>query len=150
VLHEAQDRFPVAVVIVDLDNFKSVNDTYGHHFGDEVLVQFARLMESQLRGSDMICRYGGEEFCLLLREADAPVAVRMLERMALRYRELVVAQGGHVVSGCTFSAGVAEFPRHGGTRSELLMHADTALYAAKMAGRNRAEIADDSFEDTGS
>ena len=142
ILLEAGDAFPLAVVILDLDFFKRVNDTYGHGFGDEVLVQFARLVESQLRGSDMLCRYGGEEFCLLLREADSALALRKMDDIALRYRQLLISQGAHRLSDCTFSAGIAEYPRHGAGRHELLMRADSALYAAKLAGRDRVRVAD--------
>ncbi|MES2129661.1 MAG: diguanylate cyclase [Pseudomonadota bacterium] len=142
VLHESSGRFPVAVVILDLDFFKRVNDSYGHAFGDEVLVQFARLVEAALRTTDMLCRYGGEEFCLLLREADSAMAQATVARIAEKYHALVIRQGSHWMSGCTFSAGIAEYPRHGLSRHELLMRADTALYAAKMAGRNRSAIAE--------
>lgn len=142
VLHEAGEKFQVTVAILDLDFFKLVNDTYGHGFGDEVLIQFARVVESQLRGSDMLCRYGGEEFCLLMREADSQVAVRKIENIAAKYRELVITQGAHTITDRTFSAGIAEFPIHGTTRHELLMRADTALYVAKMAGRNQLRVAD--------
>jgi diguanylate cyclase (GGDEF)-like protein len=142
ILHESSGRFPVAVVIIDLDFFKRINDSYGHGFGDEVLIQFSRLVESQLRGSDMLCRYGGEEFCLLLREADSTIAAHKLDDIAGRYRQLLIEQGAHSLSGCTFSAGIAEYPLHGAARHALLMRADTALYAAKTAGRDRAMIAE--------
>ena len=142
ILHEAGDTFPLVVVILDLDFFKRVNDTYGHGFGDEVLIQFARLVEGQLRGSDMLCRYGGEEFCLLLREADSALALHKMDDIALRYRQLLISQGAHRLSACTFSAGIAEYPRHGAGRHELLMRADSALYAAKLAGRDRVMVAD--------
>ena len=138
ILHAADAEAPVAIAIIDLDFFKRVNDTYGHNFGDEVLIQFARLVESQLRGSDMLCRYGGEEFCLLLREADSMVAAHKIDDIAARYRQLLIRQAPHSLSGCTFSAGIAEYPRHGAGRHELLMRADSALYAAKQAGRDRA------------
>ena len=142
ILHAADAEAPVAIAIIDLDFFKRVNDTYGHNFGDEVLIQFARLVESQLRGSDMLCRYGGEEFCLLLREADSMVAAHKIDDIAARYRQLLIRQAPHSLSGCTFSAGIAEYPRHGAGRHELLMRADSALYAAKQAGRDRACIAE--------
>lgn len=142
ILHEANADAPVAIAIIDLDFFKRVNDTYGHNFGDEVLIQFARLVESQLRGSDMVCRYGGEEFCLLLREADSVIAAHKIDDIAARYRQLLIKQAPHSLTGCTFSAGIAEYPRHGAGRHELLMRADSALYAAKQAGRDRACIAD--------
>jgi two-component system, cell cycle response regulator len=142
ILHEADADAPVAIAIIDLDFFKRVNDTYGHNFGDEVLIQFARLVEGQLRGSDMLCRYGGEEFCLLLREADSSIAAHKIDDIAARYRQLLIQQAPHSLTGCTFSAGIAEYPRHGAGRHELLMRADSALYAAKQAGRDRACIAD--------
>ena len=142
VLHESSGRFPVAIVILDLDFFKRVNDSYGHAFGDEVLVGFAHLVESQLRLSDMVCRYGGEEFCLLLREADSDIASHKIDAIAALYRQLAFQHGGHSLTGCTFSAGIAIFPQHGSARHELLMRADTALYAAKMAGRDRSRVAD--------
>ncbi|WP_230501885.1 GGDEF domain-containing protein [Janthinobacterium sp. FW305-128] len=141
ILHEADADAPVAIAIIDLDFFKRVNDTYGHNFGDEVLIQFARLVEGQLRGSDMVCRYGGEEFCLLLREADSLIAAHKIDDIAARYRQLLIQQAPHSLTGCTFSAGIAEYPRHGAGRHELLMRADSALYAAKQAGRDRACIA---------
>ena len=141
ILHEANADEPVAIIIIDLDFFKRINDTYGHNFGDEVLIQFARLVEGQLRGSDMVCRYGGEEFCLLLREADSMVATHKIDDIAARYRQLLIRQAPHSLSGCTFSAGIAEYPMHGAGRHELLLRADSALYAAKQAGRDRAMIA---------
>ncbi|MEC5163763.1 two-component system cell cycle response regulator [Janthinobacterium sp. CG_S6] len=141
ILHESDGRFPVSVVLVDLDFFKRVNDNHGHAFGDEVLVQFARLVEGQLRASDLLCRYGGEEFCLLMREADSAIAARKMADIAARYRQLLVRQGGHALRGCTFSAGIAEYPRHGAGRHELLTRADGALYAAKQAGRDRVQVA---------
>lgn len=141
VLHESSGKFMIAVVILDLDFFKRVNDTYGHPFGDEVLTQFARLVEGNLRGSDMLCRYGGEEFCMLLRDADGVMATNKVKSIATKYRALVIRHGGHSLSGCTFSAGIAVYPTHGNSRNELLMRADTALYAAKVDGRNRAMVA---------
>ncbi|STR25656.1 Bacteriophytochrome cph2 [Janthinobacterium lividum] len=107
-----------------------------------MLIQFARLVEGQLRGTDMVCRYGGEEFCLLLREADSLIAAYKIDDIAARYRQLLIQQAPHSLTGCTFSAGIAEYPRHGAGRHELLMRADSALYAAKQAGRDRACIAD--------
>jgi diguanylate cyclase (GGDEF)-like protein len=141
ILHESSGKSIVTVVILDLDFFKRVNDTWGHAFGDEVLIQFSRLVESQLRTSDMLCRYGGEEFCLLMRDADSRIAQAKMLAIAEKYRSLTISQGATSITDCTFSAGIAEYPLHGDTRHELLMHADTALYVAKMAGRNQSKIA---------
>ncbi len=142
-LHESGKKFPITVVLLDLDLFKHVNDTYGHAFGDEVLVRFAWLVEHNLRSSDMLCRYGGEEFCVLLRDVTRNEAATRIAGIAAQYRALVIELEQHRLTGCTFSAGIAEYPRHGATRNELLMRADTALYAAKAAGRNRSMIAAD-------
>ena len=141
ILHESSGKSVVTVVILDLDFFKRVNDTWGHAFGDEVLIQFSRLVESQLRTSDMLCRYGGEEFCLLMRDADSKIAQTKMTSIAEKYHALSITLGAISVTNCTFSAGIAEYPMHGDTRHELLMHADTALYVAKMAGRNQSKIA---------
>jgi two-component system cell cycle response regulator len=142
-LHESGRKFPITVVLLDLDLFKKVNDTYGHAFGDEVLVRFAWLVEHSLRNTDMLCRYGGEEFCVLLRDVTCTEAAARIADIASQYRALVIELEQHRVTGCTFSAGIAEYPRHGSTRNELLMRADTALYAAKRHGRDRATIAED-------
>ena len=123
--------------------FKRVNDTYGHAFGDEVLMQFAQLVQAEVRSGDMLCRYGGEEFCLLLRAVDSETARNKMLQIAEKYRQLEIRLGEHLLTGCTFSAGIAEYPKHGSTRHELLMRADTALYVAKMAGRDRAMVAEE-------
>ena len=135
-LHESSGSFLVTVVLLDLDFFKRVNDSHGHAFGDEVLVRFAWLVEHSLRNTDMLCRYGGEEFCVLLRDVTCEEATSRIAGIAEQYSALVIECDAIHVSGCTFSAGIAEYPRHGATRNELLMRADTALYAAKNAGRN--------------
>ena len=143
ILHESSGSFPVTVVLLDLDLFKRVNDTHGHAFGDEVLVRFAWLVERNLRNTDMLCRYGGEEFCIVLRDVTCDEAASRIADIAEEYNALVIELGAARLSGCTFSAGVAEYPRHGATRRELLMRADTALYAAKNAGRNCSMVAVD-------
>ena len=133
----------ITVAILDLDFFKHVNDTYGHGFGDAVLMHFARLVESNLRKSDILCRYGGEEFCVLLLGASATEAASRITDIAAQYRSLIIGLDLQQLSGCTFSAGIAEYPRHGDNRNALLRCADTALYAAKAAGRNQSSIAVD-------
>ncbi|MBC7514507.1 MAG: diguanylate cyclase [Herminiimonas sp.] len=142
-LHESSGSFPITVVLLDLDLFKRVNDSHGHAFGDEVLVRFAWLVEHSLRSTDMLCRYGGEEFCVLLRDVTCDEAASRIAEIAEQYSALVIERDAIRVSGCTFSAGIAEYPRHGATRNELLMRADTALYAAKNAGRSCSMIAID-------
>jgi diguanylate cyclase (GGDEF)-like protein len=128
-----RDRAPVAVVLLDIDHFKKVNDTHGHQAGDQVLVEFCHRCRSQLRPSDALGRLGGEEFLLVLRGVDAAIAASVMERL----RESVC--GGPVAY--TFSGGIAQ-PLPGETLQALLRRADAALYAAKQSGRDRCVSAE--------
>lgn len=124
----------LAVVIADIDQFKKLNDEFGHLLGDEVLRQVSSLFHQQLRKIDVVCRYGGEEFAILLTNTNAQHAVGVMEKL----RRLVEGwQFPGVPRTVTISAGVAAFPEHGMTRDELIRAADVGLYAAKQAGRNR-------------
>ncbi|WP_394826164.1 GGDEF domain-containing protein [Pendulispora albinea] len=129
---------PFAIVMMDLDHFKSINDTYGHETGDHVLTQFAGAVRSVLRGEDVAFRYGGEEFVLLLRACDAQRAADVAERLQkkLRARPYVFRDGS--TRTITFSAGIAAaLSGEGYGHAELVSRADAALYRAKSAGRDR-------------
>jgi diguanylate cyclase (GGDEF)-like protein len=131
-------RTAMAVIIADIDQFKRLNDEFGHLLGDEVLRQVSSLFHQQLRKIDVVCRYGGEEFAILLTDTTPPYAAGVAEKL----RNLVEGwQFPGVPRTVTISAGVAAYPDHGNTRDELVQAADTALYAAKQAGRNRVCIA---------
>jgi diguanylate cyclase (GGDEF)-like protein len=137
--HCLRHREPLAVVVVDLDHFKSINDTHGHDSGDRVLVHVADIMRSVFRAEDTVFRYGGEEFVLLLR-CDARNAARATERLrqALRATAIRLAGEDRVV---TFSAGIAAAAEANGFRVEdLVARADEALYRAKRAGRDRTAL----------
>src|SRR5579872_2460753 len=124
----------MAVIMADIDQFKKLNDEFGHLLGDEVLRQVSSLFHQQLRKIDVVCRYGGEEFAILLTQTNAQHALGVAEKL----RRLVEGwQFPGVPRTVTLSAGVAAFPDHGTTRDELIRAADTGLYAAKQAGRNR-------------
>ena len=124
----------MAVVMVDIDQFKKLNDEFGHLLGDEVLRQVSSLFHQQLRKIDVVCRYGGEEFAILLTQTNAQHALGVAEKL----RKLVESwQFPGVPRTVTLSAGVAAFPDHGTSRDELIRAADIGLYAAKQAGRNR-------------
>ena len=124
----------MAVIMTDIDLFKRLNDEFGHVLGDEVLRQVSSLFHQQLRKIDVVCRYGGEEFGILLTQTDAHHALNVAEKL----RKLVAGwQFPGVARTVTISAGAAAFPDHGTTRDELVKAADAALYAAKQAGRNR-------------
>ncbi|MEO8486064.1 MAG: diguanylate cyclase [Betaproteobacteria bacterium] len=132
---------PLALALVDLDYFKGVNDRHGHLAGDRVLMQIGRVLATSLRPADVLCRYGGEEFCVVLPDTDGAGARTALATLATRLRELVVPWGDHALSGFTFSAGVAVAPDDGTTQADLVTAADRALYHAKGQGRERVVLA---------
>lgn len=132
----------LCVALIDLDHFKSFNDRYGHGFGDEVLIRAAHLLSQQIRSSDLAVRYGGEEFCLVFPIATASDAQLRLEAILDAFRACVIEIGDKVQPGLTFSAGIAEYPRHGDCPDNLLHTADMALYRAKHQGRNLVLCAD--------
>ena len=124
----------MAVVMVDIDQFKRLNDEFGHLLGDEVLRQVSSMFHQQLRKIDVVCRYGGEEFAILLSQTNPQHALAVAEKL----RRLVETWQFPGVPQCvTISAGVATYPDHGTTRDELVKSADAGLYAAKQGGRNR-------------
>jgi diguanylate cyclase (GGDEF)-like protein len=124
----------MAVLMVDIDQFKRLNDDFGHLIGDEVLRQVSSLLCQQLRKIDVVCRYGGEEFSILLSQTNSPHALAVAEKL----RRLVENwQFPGVARPVTISVGVATLPDHGISRDELVKSADAGLYAAKQGGRNR-------------
>lgn len=127
----------MAIIMTDIDHFKRVNDTWGHSAGDQALVLVARTLDSERREKDLCCRYGGEEFVLLLEETRGAEALRLAERLRQAVEALDFAfEGQHIP--LTLSCGVAAFPElHIKTPAELRLLADEALYAAKEQGRNR-------------
>ena len=124
--------------MLDADHFKVCNDTHGHPFGDKVLVALARTLKAQVRPTDLVGRWGGEEFVVVLPEADMEMAFGVAERVrrAMGSMRLPVP-GGQKVPAPTVSIGVASLEAGGKGFAELLQAADTALYCAKRAGRNR-------------
>ncbi len=127
----------MSVVMADIDHFKQLNDDFGHLLGDEVLRQTSSLLQQQLRKIDVVCRYGGEEFAILLSQTNEQQAAAISEKL----RRLIAEwQFPGVPRSVTISAGVAAFPSHGKTRDEIIRAADAALYAAKQSGRNRVCI----------
>jgi len=129
----------LCVVLIDLDHFKLLNDTYGHHAGDAVLQRFATLLAQMLRRSDVVCRHGGEEFVAVMPDIDADGAQAMLGRLLEAYQAQQQDIGRRKLPSCSFSAGIAVFPTHGSSLEQLLSRADRALYSAKARGRARIE-----------
>jgi diguanylate cyclase (GGDEF)-like protein len=128
----------MAVIMADIDEFKRLNDEFGHVLGDEVLRQVSSVFHQQLRKMDVVCRYGGEEFGILLTQVTPEQALTVGEKLRK------VVEGWNfpgVPRTVTISAGAATFPQHGTTRDSLVKAADSALYSAKQAGRNKVLLA---------
>jgi diguanylate cyclase (GGDEF)-like protein len=129
-----------ALILLDIDHFKSFNDRYGHDVGDAVLVALADLLQQQVRKSDVACRLGGEEFVVLLMNTDRQQAVARAEAIRLAVKNLIISgvDSGHRIS---VSTGVAIYPDHGDNSQQLLRAADLALYTSKREGRDRTSLA---------
>jgi two-component system, cell cycle response regulator len=131
---------PLSVIMIDIDFFKRVNDTYGHSCGDAVLKQVAQAIHSSVRGNDLAARYGGEEFCLLLADADAERARQAAERVRASVASATTNYEGQSLS-VTVSLGVAQYdPARDVSGKSLIDRADQALYASKQGGRNRVTL----------
>jgi diguanylate cyclase (GGDEF)-like protein len=131
---------PVAMILIDIDHFKRVNDSFGHSAGDVVLAAIGTLLRGKVRGGDVACRYGGEEFAVVLPETDVDSAQRRAEDIRSAIGSLDVNYMGKPIGGITASLGIALFPDHSEDTDSLLRAADEALYAAKGAGRNRLMV----------
>ncbi|MGE7988469.1 diguanylate cyclase domain-containing protein [Lysinibacillus fusiformis] len=136
------NKVPHAIILLDLDHFKSVNDTYGHAVGDKVLQFIAKHMLSVAREGDVCCRYGGEEFVMLLPNTTAKEAEQVAEQLRKKLAETESPCGRPV----TLSAGIALYPEMAATTEKLIEAADGALYIAKQAGRNQVKIAGQKIE----
>jgi diguanylate cyclase (GGDEF)-like protein len=130
-----QER-PLSAVMIDCDYFKRINDTYGHQVGDSVLKSLAAILQEHSRGYDMICRYGGEEFCVLLPGCDETIAVSWAERIRKSFETEPILHGGEKIN-ITASFGVAQRSDDMDALARLIEYADQALLFAKEAGRNR-------------
>jgi diguanylate cyclase (GGDEF)-like protein len=129
---------PLSLAMIDIDHFKQVNDTYGHPVGDQVIRNLARLLQQRLRRSDIIGRYGGEEFAVVMPDTPASVALNLMELTREAFAHVIQNGDGKEFS-TTFSCGIAELNEEA-SRSSLIDVADTALYQAKRAGRNRVVL----------
>ncbi|HMP60762.1 MAG TPA: diguanylate cyclase [Gemmatales bacterium] len=147
ILRSSRYKLPLSIVLVDLDHFKRINDTYGHLAGDRALQAVAHLIRSALRDTDLIGRFGGEEFLLILTNTDLPGAAVFCHRLCERIQHHPICVGETMLS-MTASFGIAALSDHHKTATELLRIADKNLYRAKEAGRNRvvAGLGDSSDE----
>jgi diguanylate cyclase (GGDEF)-like protein/PAS domain S-box-containing protein len=132
---------PVSILFIDLDHFKRFNDTFGHDAGDLVLRSVGDLFRKLFRVDDVICRYGGEEFGIILPESSAENAAIRANALREETKKLAIQYKNHAVGRITLSIGVACFPEHGQTSEELLKAADQCLYESKSAGRDKVSVA---------
>ncbi|RAW17265.1 diguanylate cyclase [Paenibacillus taichungensis] len=131
--HWIDEEVPFSIVVLDIDRFKSINDTYGHHAGDQVLKHIANIIKLSVRTQDVCSRFGGEEFVVLLRHTDSKTAYQIAEHIRVSVEQSILP----IDRSVTISAGIAEYPLHSTTATELFHLADNALYQAKEEGRNR-------------
>lgn len=130
---------PVSILLLDIDGFKSFNDTYGHKAGDEALKALGSILHTQTRRGDIACRYGGDEFVVVMPGMPPAKALQRAEQLRAAFENTRILLGSFLLR-TTLSAGVATFPDHGSEEDSLLKAADSALYAAKSAGRNQVVL----------
>jgi len=136
-----REGLPLSLMLLDLDHFKRINDTYGHQAGDEVLKQLADMLNAQARSADVVCRFGGEEFLLLLPNMPLAVAQERAEQWRSGFAAMTMVFGEFRMQG-TLSIGLSCYPGHGTSPQALIRSADRALYRAKSEGRNRVVVAE--------
>ncbi|MFN8384699.1 MAG: diguanylate cyclase [Anaerolineales bacterium] len=134
-----RENTPFSVLILDVDYFKQFNDTYGHKCGDIMLQELAGFLNENTRQGDIVCRYGGEEFVILMTGVSFDDAYKRAERLRKQFEDTIIDFDGKELK-CTFSAGIASYPTHANSGETLLTLADQALYRSKADGRNRVSI----------
>lgn len=132
---------PIGIIMLDVDHFKQFNDKFGHDAGDAVLKAVAQFLQKHTRQSDIACRYGGEEFTLILPEASLDVLKQRAEQLRQGIKKLSIYHGQNLLGKITISLGIACFPDQGVTGEQVMKAADTALYRAKAEGRDLVAIA---------
>ena len=133
---------PIGMIMIDIDHFKRFNDTYGHVAGDALVRELGRFLQKHIRNEDIGCRYGGEEFLLILPDASLETTQQRAELLQQEAKGLRVQDEGQSLGGITLSLGVAMYPQHGRTIENVMRAADAALYRAKQEGRDRVIVAE--------
>jgi diguanylate cyclase (GGDEF)-like protein/PAS domain S-box-containing protein len=131
---------PLCVVMLDLDDFKRFNDTFGHDVGDSLLRELGKVLQENLRKGDISCRYGGDEFVVVLLDSPLADSQKRVEQICMLFKEMQIRHGRPQLGTVTVSAGIAQAGVHGSNPTELLRAADKALYVAKEAGRDRVAV----------
>ena len=130
-----RERRSLSVIVLDIDRFKEINDNYGHQIGDQFLIEISNLIAGHARSSDIACRYGGEEFLLVMPGATLKTALKRAEQIRKQAEDIRISIGKKQLK-VTLSLGVATYPKHGKGAEEIVVKADKAMYKAKRAGRN--------------
>ena len=137
----ARKEYSLGIIMIDIDHFKRINDTLGHAAGDAFLKEFDKLLIDQVRQYDIACRYGGEEFVLMMPEVTKELTRERAEILLEKTKQLKVQYKEKILESITISLGVAIYPEHGSTCEVILKSADDALYKAKREGRDRVVVA---------
>jgi|GEM_PF-2084018 len=140
----ARNQHSLGAIMLDLDHFKRFNDTFGHEAGDALLRELGDFLRTRTRREDIACRYGGEEFAIILPDASIEATLQRAERLRSEFKHLNMQHRGQSLGVVTLSLGVAVFPEHGATVEDILRAADRALYRAKEEGRDRAVVGESS------
>jgi diguanylate cyclase (GGDEF)-like protein len=139
-----RENVPVGVIMMDLDHFKQFNDTFGHGAGDTLLRELGQSIQRHIREEDVPCRWGGEEFLLIMPGASMDIVRTRAEEIRQDVKQLIVEDCGKPLGSITISLGAAGFPEHGASGEEIIRAADAALYRAKKEGRDRVLAAESS------
>jgi len=134
-------KLSIGIIMLDIDLFKDFNDTYGHECGDEILESLGDILNGIIRSSDIACRYGGEEFIILMPETTLDGAEIVAEMLRTAIKKIVIQREGKAIKNITVSLGVASYPQNGLSRQEVMEAVDKALYRAKQEGRDRVYLA---------
>jgi diguanylate cyclase (GGDEF)-like protein len=137
----AREGYGLGILLADLDNFKQLNDAFGHVAGDDVLRQIGRYLSTSVRGEDIACRFGGEEFVVILPKASLADAYRRAEALREGIKAGSLDEPSRLYPTATMSVGVAAYPEHGTSVAQLILAADSAMYLAKAQGRDRVVMA---------
>lgn len=141
-MRATRNHLSLGVIMLDVDDFKTINDSHGHAAGDQILRELGKIILNQVRGEDIPCRYGGDEFIIILPDAPRTVIYDRARLLCEKARQFDYQFEGYSLNEVTISIGLATFPEHGATSSAILRIADSALYRAKHAGRGQMVIAD--------
>jgi len=141
ILRATRKHLSLGLIMLDVDDFKHFNDTYGHAAGDEILREVGSLLLKHVRGEDVPCRYGGDEFIIILPDASRTVTCERAKLICECAKQFHLKFAGQVLETVTLSLGVAVFPEHGSTSAAILRAVDDALYRAKHEGRSRVVVA---------